>query len=442
MSMAFITALSLLYWISFSGKTLIKPTLAMKRILLTFFIATIFFACKDTDTRQKDNHITIGVRDSIFSKVLNEPRQIMVYVPGGAGNANTLGKKYPVVYLLDGDAHFHSVVGMIDKLSQTVCPEMIVVGIPNTDRTRDLTPTHVTEMSGDTAFVKTSGGAEQFTQFIQDELMPYIDKTYPTAPYRTLIGHSFGGLFAVNALVNHPDLFNNYLAIDPSLWWDDQKLLKKADEVLSAPTYGTKSLFVAVANTMKKGMDVSSVHADTTEDTQHIRSILEFNLKTEKKTESGLNFKWKYYSEDSHGSVPLIAEYDALRFLFSWYTLEGVDEFFQPNSTLTADEVMGHVVAHYKNISDRFGYQVTPEEAMINSFGYGFLESKKPNHAFAFFKLNTENYPQSANVFDSMGDYYLAQQDTVNAIENFSKAVDMGNLPYSREKLGKLKGKK
>jgi predicted alpha/beta superfamily hydrolase len=333
-------------------------------------------------------------------------------------------------------------VGMIHQLSQTVCPEMIVVGIPNTDRTRDLTPTHVTEMFGDSAFVKTSGGAEQFTQFIQDELMPYIDKTYPTTPYRTLIGHSLGGLFAVNALVNHPNLFNNYLAIDPSLWWDNQKLSKKADEVLSDPKYSTKSLFVAVANTMKKGMDVSSVHTDTTEDTEHIRSILVFNMKTEKKTDSGLNFKWKYYSEDSHGSVPLIAEYDALRFLFSWYTLEGIDEFFQPNSPLTADEVLGRVVAHYKNISEHFGYPVTPDEAMINSFGYGFLQSKKPDHAYAFFKLNTENYPQSANAFDSMGDYYLAQQDTAHAIENFSKAVSIGNLPYSKEKLIKLKGEK
>jgi predicted alpha/beta superfamily hydrolase len=413
----------------------------MNRILLSILTVTFLIACKDTDTRQKDNLITIGVRDSIFSKVLNEPRQIMVYVPEGAGSGNTTGKKYPVVYLLDGDAHFQSVVGMIHQLSQTVCPEMIVVGIPNTDRTRDLTPTHVTEMFGDTTFVKTSGGAEQFTQFIQDELMPYIDKTYPTTPYRTLIGHSFGGLFAVNALVNHPDLFNNYLAIDPSLWWDDQKLSKKADEVLSDPKYGTKSLFVAVANTMKKGMEVSSVHTDTTESTEHIRSILEFNKKAEKKTDSGLNFKWKYYSEDSHGSVPLIAEYDALRFLFSWYTLEGVDEFFQPSSTLTADEVLRLVVAHYKNISEHFGYQVTPDEAMINSFGYGFLQSKKPDHAFAFFKLNTENYPQSANVFDSMGDYYLAQKDTVNAKENFSKAVDIGKLPYSKEKLDKLKGK-
>lgn len=412
----------------------------MKHILLSIIIIVLIVACKDSDKQKEDNQITIGVIDSVFSKVLNEPRQVWVYVPGGSGNVAS-SKKYPVIYLLDGDAHFYSVAGMIHQLSNTLLPEMIVVGIPNTDRTRDLTPSHVTEMFGDTTLSKTSGGADLFTQFIKDELMPYINKKYSTAPYSTLIGHSFGGLFAVNALVNHPDLFDNYLAIDPSLWWDDRKLSKQADEVLRDARYKNKSLFVAVANTMKKGMDVSSVHTDTTEDTEHIRSILEFNMKTEKKTESGLNFKWKYYSEDSHGSVPLIAEYDALRYLFSWYTLEGVDEFFQPNSTLTADEVLGRVVTHYKNISEHFGYLVTPDEAMINSFGYGFLQSKKPDHAYAFFKLNTENYPLSANVFDSMGDYYLAQQDTAHAIENFSKAVSIGNLVYSKEKLSKLKQK-
>ena len=147
-------------------------------------------------------------------------------------------QKYPVVYLLDGDAHFNSVVGMIQYLSQVnsnnACPEMIVVGISNTDRTRDLTPTK----SGDDPFLKTmpglavqtSGGGEAFMSFIEKELMPHINSKYPTQPYKILIGHSLGGLTVMNAVINHTKLFNTYIAIDPSMWWDNlnfQKTTKK-----------------------------------------------------------------------------------------------------------------------------------------------------------------------------------------------------------------------
>ncbi len=421
---------------------LLPETIMLMKYLFIPLIPFVFLlACKEKETDVvTKREISLGVRDSIFSNILNEPREIWVHVPESFHKNAT--KKYPVVYLLDGDAHFYSVAGMIHQLStvngNTICPEMIVVGIPNTDRTRDLTPSHVAHMFGDTTFSRTSGGADKFTQFIREELIPFIDNHYPTTSYRTLIGHSFGGLFAINALVNHSDLFNNYLAIDPSLWWDDQKLSKQATEILKQPGYTNKSLYVAVANTMEKGMDVSNVHTDTTESTEHIRSILSFNQQTELAVKNGLNFKWKYYGEDSHGSVPLIAEYDALRFLFSWYKFEGVDEFFFPDSKLTAQEVMDQVLTHFKNISSHFGYTVPPDETLVNAFGYEFLQSKKPEHSYLFFKLNTENCPQSANVYDSMGDYYLAQQDTARAIENFAKAVSLGNLPYSREKLDKL----
>ncbi|HEX3386461.1 MAG TPA: alpha/beta hydrolase-fold protein, partial [Mucilaginibacter sp.] len=91
---------------------------------------------------------------------------------------------------------------------------------PNTNRMRDLTPTNVPPD-------KSSGGGEKFTDFIKTELMPHIDSIYPTASYKMLIGHSLGGLMAINTLINHPEMFNAYVAIDPSMWWDDRKLLNR-----------------------------------------------------------------------------------------------------------------------------------------------------------------------------------------------------------------------
>ena len=180
----------------------------MKKLLF-FALFTTFFA-----NAQTDNKIVIGKIDSLNSKILGEKRKIRVSVPKDFSGATYAKKRYPVVYLLDGDAHFSSVVGMIQQLSavngNSICPEMIVVGIPNTDRTRDLTPTHIVSDPPymDSTFSKNSGGNEKFMAFIEKELMPHIDSLYPTQPFKMLIRYSFGGLAVMNSLINHPKLFN------------------------------------------------------------------------------------------------------------------------------------------------------------------------------------------------------------------------------------------
>ena len=204
----------------------------MRKIFLFVLSAIITFNAQS----QNDNKIVIGKIDSVYSKTLGEQRKIWVYTPDmTSGNSN---QHWPVVYLLDGDGHFASVVGMIQQMSQVngnnVYPEMIVVAIPNTDRTRDLTPTHIASDPPmmDSNFSKTSGGGENFVAFIEKELMPHIDSVYPTAPYKVLIGHSFGGLTVMNVLTNHTKLFNAYIAIDPSMWYDRERFLAATEKKL------------------------------------------------------------------------------------------------------------------------------------------------------------------------------------------------------------------
>ena len=144
--------------------------------------------------------------------------------------------------------------------------------------------------------------------------------------------------------MDRPDLFNNYVAIDPSLWWDNQELVKRAKNVLNDNKYEGKSLYVGIANTMDEEMDFKEVEKDTSEATEHIRSILKFVNTTDSIDSNGLNFAWKYYDNDSHGSVPLITEYDALRFLFPWYELKGLDKFFDPTSTASVDDLMNLII--------------------------------------------------------------------------------------------------
>jgi predicted alpha/beta superfamily hydrolase len=405
--------------------------------LKLLFISFLFLS--SARSQNTDNKIVIGKIDSLYSKVIGEERKIWVYVPDGGNNAIFSQQHYLVVYLMDGDAHFYSVMGMIQQLSEvngnTVCPEMIVVGIPNTDRSRDLTPTNVAS-GGPFNFTGNSGGGEKFTSFIEKELIPHIDSLYPTTPYRMLIGHSLGGLMVVNTLINHTDLFDDYLAIDPSLWWDNQKLLKQAKDVLHQKRFDNKTLFLAVANTMADGMDTMRVVHDTTGNTIHIRSILEFAKTLKANNTNGLRWSYKYYNDDSHGSVPLIGEYDALRFMFDFYQMPSLNKLF--DSTFSATASVSMLQEHYKKVSKEMGYAILPPEDLINGLGYNFMQSGMMDKSYAFFKLNIDNYPQSFNVYDSMGDFYAGKKDKQKAMEYYSKALSIKPGPETKKKLDDL----
>ena len=392
---------------------------------------------------QADNKIVLGTIDSVYSTILNEQRKIWVYVPGN-GQVDIYSKqRYPVVYLLDGDSHFFSVVGMIQQLSSvngnTVCPEMIVVGIPNTDRTRDLTPTHVAGDPPyvDSAFVVNSGGGEKFTAFIEKELMPHIDSVYPTEPYKMLIGHSLGGLMVINTIVHHTNLFNAYVAIDPSMWWDKLKPLDETKAALSSKIFNGISLYLGIANTMEPGMNITQVKKDTAVSSKHIRSILQLSSYLTSSKQSGLNYRDKYYGDDDHSSVPLISTYDALHFIFKFYPLKLSFKDYQDTGLAVAKKIEDH----YKLVAEKFGYKVLPPESMINGMGYQALGSKQFTKAAYLFKLNVVNYPDSYNVFDSLGDYYDGVADQANAILNYKKALQLKENTDTRKKLEKLETK-
>jgi predicted alpha/beta superfamily hydrolase len=415
----------------------------MKNYLLLFAAGLLLAACGNLDTKQPETTspeaIIIGQMDSLHSEILDETRNIWVHVPDDVTGGIFSKSTYPVLYLLDGPDHFHALTGMLKNLGQnSLVPKMVVVAIPNTDRTRDLTPTHVDHMLGDSSFVRTSGGGDKFLEFMEKELIPYVEEKYPVTSYRTFVGHSFGGLTAVYALLSFPHLFSNYVAIDPSMWWDDWLLVKETEALLEGTSLEGRALFVGVANTMEEGMKIDRVKQDTARSSDHIRSILSFIEKLENKQDSPLGFGWEYYEDDDHGSVPLITEYDALRFLFPWYRLRGLDKFFKEDIEDDPNEILQILDKHVEQLSEHFGYPVLAPESEVNSLAYNFMNSKKPAMARAMFELNIQNYPKSANVYDSMGDFMLNQKDTLQAIEQFRKALELGDSPFTREKLSQL----
>jgi predicted alpha/beta superfamily hydrolase len=419
----------------------------MKRIAFSILIVSLLISCqtgeKAKSSSSENNLVNIGKIDSLRSEVLDETRSFWIHVPDEAMGDIFGETTYPVLYLLDGPDHFHAVTGMLRNLGNSgIVPRMVVVGIPNTDRTRDLTPSPVDVVFGDSVFARTSGGGSEFLDFLEKELMPFVEDKYPVTSYRTFVGHSFGGLAALYALYTRPHLFSNYVAIDPSLWWDDWLLVHQAEEHMGKPQLQGKALYIGVANTMEEGMDIKRVLEDTASSSDHIRSILTFLEKADGEKGTVVNLGWKYYPEDDHGSVPLITEYDAFRFLFPWYRLEGLQTFFVPEVEQDAKVLLSALNGHYATVSEHFGYEVLPPEPDVNSLGYNFMNANKPDLAKAMFELNILNYPKSANVYDSMGDYHLAQSDTLQAIKSFSQALELGDNPFTKEKLAQLQADK
>ena len=366
-----------------------------------------------------------GVADSLFSKVLNESRKIYIQLPAGFSPEDA--QKYPVVYILDGEKFLPTVNEVQNYYSGGFTPEMVLVGISNEkNRVRDLTTSTITTKYGRPLTGK-NGEAENLRKFIQQELIPFIENKYPVTTYRTLIGHSYGGLFTISTLLHQPELFANYLAIDPSLDWDDQKLVKEAPEIFADKKYKNKALFMSLSGQLhlqNPQITIDNVMQDTTDFTLFARSNIAFSNLVKQNAEDGLSFEWKFYPEDLHGTVPLPSIMEGLISLFEWYQMENTDKI---NSFDTSREELLTIVKHReKKLKEHFGYAVPayPEE-LLNMLGYMNMDMQQPEKAKMYFELAIEYYPESANAYDSMADYYEAQGDTTNAIKNVSKAYEI-----------------
>jgi uncharacterized protein len=279
-------------------------------------LSFLFLSCSTLINAQVNSNAVSKRIDTIHSAVLNEDRYMWVHVPGKASALS----QYPVVYVLDGQVFFEEIKGILNRLSKetgkSTANEMIVVGIGNIwQRDRDYSPTHVASSPGvDPQACAVSGGGEKFIQFLEKELFPYVQSKYPASPVRLLIGHSMGGLEAMNILLKHPGMFDYYAVIDPGMWWDNQKLLTESKKILANRTFEKTTLFLAVANPKGLDMNVSQIKTDTSEKTALIRPSLTLVDYVRQNQQNKLRFDWNYYKDYDHMTVPAPAIYDALKF--------------------------------------------------------------------------------------------------------------------------------
>jgi len=408
-------------------------------VLLIF---TIGFFNYQMGNAQSTHLLEIGTIDSVYSDILKESREIYIQLPENYDPENST--KYPVIYILDGDVLLKAVETVYSFYYGGFLPDMILVGISNGEhRTRDLTTSKVTTRFG-MPYTEENGEADNFIRFIEKELIPFMEKKYAASDYRTLIGHSYGGLFTINMLVNHADLFENYIAIDPSLEWDDQQLLTQSEEVFRHKNFVGKSLFLSLAGVLhmqKPEVTIDNVMEDTSDYTLSARSNILFSKLAQENSQNGLRSRWKFYEQDYHGTIPLPSIMDGLIYLFDWYQMENILKFNNPE---TPKEELFQIVKHReKKLRDHFGYAVPPyPQDLLEMLGYMNMQMKQPKKSLMFFQMNIEYYPDSANAYDSIADYFVEQKDYENALKYVAKAFELSGNDRHKERIKEMESKK
>ena len=354
---------------------------------------------------QEVGQIVIGTKHSFSSKTLNEDREYWISLPDSYNDEESFYKKYPILIVLDGNSHFKSVAGMVNYMSSDAyrswkIPEMIVVAIQNVDRRRDYTPDKIV-----TVRENNSGGGENFLSYLEDELIPELDQTYRTEPYRILFGHSLGGLLATHAYLKEETLFNAFIAADPSFGtWDAVTMDNKLDAVTEKSF--DRFIYMATANWGKRNI---------TNRDRHVRLYEALNSKCEGEFPA----KLEYFENESHASVPPVAFYNGISSIFEGYGISYRDV-----------ESIEQLTQHFKSLSQRLSWDFRPPEYLVNQIGYSMLRSNNENDkskALAFFILNTENFPNSYNAYDSLGEAYVALGNTQKAIENYKKSLELNS---------------
>jgi predicted alpha/beta superfamily hydrolase len=196
---------------------------------------------------EKAAPLVIGETFTVDSAVLKEARRINVYMPPGYAENSDL--RLPVLYMPDGGMaeDFLHIAGLVQvSVGNGTMRPFLLVGIENTERRRDMTGP--TENEEDRKIAPHVGGSAAFRKFLRDELMPEVKRRYRTTGETAVVGESLAGLFVVETFLLDPDLFDTYIAFDPSLWWNDQKLVRDAGEVLRARPKLKKTLYVACSS--------------------------------------------------------------------------------------------------------------------------------------------------------------------------------------------------
>lgn len=334
--------------------------------------------------------LTVGETISIQSRLLEEERTIWVSVPEDYGQSK---KPYPVLYLLDAEWNFPYVSGLVRQMiSGGDIPPLILVGIVNTNRSRDLTPAGPNGQAN-----ARFGGAKAFLEFLSEELHPMLAEKYRLQPYRAIAGHSFGGLFTVFSLMQKPAFFQGYIALSPSLGRNDEQQVSLAKAFVQRQGIPQQRLFVAVGN--EGGYTQLS--------TEKFMQVLQ-DAKL-----GPLHSKYLHLREENHVSITIPGFHQGLRYLFDGYNIEhfpALDDFFL-------------VKEHYQQLSNRLGYLIPVPEEQYQKYTQQLLAARDLDYAFFLLEKYKVAFPQSTSLLRYYGDAYLLKGELKEARSYYEKLL-------------------
>jgi len=288
----------------------------MKKLLVVSFLAlsTISIFGQKAKQQEAARPFVLGEIHELQSKILGEKRILNIYLPEGYNKKDSI--KYPVIYLLDGsaDEDFIHIVGLVQYNSFewiNLVPKSIVVGIATVDRRRDFT--FPTTIEADRKKYPTAGQSGKFISFLETELQPFVEKTFKTTPSKTIIGQSLGGLLATEILLKKPSLFNEYIIVSPSLWWDNGSLLNNSSEILNAGFKQRTTIYLGVG---KEGLTPTAIPRVMEVDA----NLLTDKIKATKS--KAVNVLLDYLPQEDHATIMHQAVLNALRQLNKFKTVE------------------------------------------------------------------------------------------------------------------------
>lgn len=370
------------------------------KVLGTLALCGLSVLAAPAKAQRVDSTVAIGTSTRVWSQALGEERRLLIYVPK---HYEISGKRYPVLYLLDAEAQFFNATGIVQFLGSynDRIPEMIVIGITNTDRGRDLTPPMLDAKAKKEA-PPNYGHADNFLKFVADELVPWVDARYRTVPYRILTGHSFGGLFSAYTFVNRPEVFQAHIAVSPSLWFDNQGALTRTEagiRKLKSPPW----LFVSWGDNEKLISDTAGPLV------QHLTAA----------PVPGLTLEHRYYPGDDHMSTPHKTLYDALSLLYAGWRMELAKD--SEPVEITLDEVE----AHYAALSKRFGYNVEPAPAALGAVAETLLKRKESEQALAVLRRNVRYYPYLPETHQQLAEALEKLDRKEEALRSYEDAISV-----------------
>lgn len=345
---------------------------------------------------------------SIDSEYLEEERQYWVHLPDSYFEEQAAAKTYPVIYLLDARAQFLALTGTLHSMSSGLngnyrIPEAIVVGIPNADRVRDFTPNQAnTEELGEE--FANSGGAGKFLDFIEHELVPRIESDYRVIEHRTLVGHSLGGLLGITSLVERPELFDAYLIIDPSLWWNDLELLDQLEDKLELSLNSDTAVYIVTPEYSERNQQITSTSA--------------FHELLLAKQDGNLRVELQRIAGVSHGSVPLPAYSYGLPFVFGDFEID-----FEQLLAQGPD----YVATHFRVLSQRLGVKYLPPEALIEAIAKNTsgLPPDMRQISTRFFEYAVQTYPESHRAYYNLASSYFDSDQVDAAVTAYRKVLEL-----------------